>query len=239
MSALEAEAEGAEGRSLRAAAPTPWASPAAALGVARFALPSRGRPACRARWPRRSACVREREAAPAPDLLVAEPERGDHLDLRPVVHRERDQPGVGAEQLAAFAERDLVHGIGGDGARERGGEALQAGGARAGDLGSPPRLGLRRADGQTVSICDTNTARLMAFRLSVHAEAVRRAARSSTSCATIAAAAATRPGVRPRPGPSPSTTSRKTMAGVVVATRSPECGASSAVATTTPTHRPP
>ena len=40
--------------------------------------------------------LREREAAPAVELLVGEPERRDQLDGRAVVGRERDHAGIGA-----------------------------------------------------------------------------------------------------------------------------------------------
>ena len=148
VTALEAEGERAEGgradpqRHRRRRRPA-----AAAVGKALLALAlveEHGLAALDGLADRSS--LREREAAPALELLVREPVGRHHIDGRPVLGRDRDHARVGAQQLAALAECDRVHGLGGGCARERGGEALQARGTAAGELGAPARLGLRCAD---------------------------------------------------------------------------------------------
>ena len=93
---------------------------------------------------RRAPC--QRKAAPAADLGVREARGRHHLDGRAVVGGQRDHAAVGSQQGASFAQRDVVDGIGGQRARERGREVLEP----CGPLGRAHRAsaggGLRCAD---------------------------------------------------------------------------------------------
>ena len=155
----------------------------------------------------------------------------DHIDGRPVLGRERHHARVGAQQLAALAECDRVHGICGGCARERGGEALQARGTAAGQLGAPARLGLRCADEADDQLRECKDRQAHAAPRVLDAETRDRAARSSTAAPRTRRLPPRSPRIEPPTSAVPSTMIRKTIAGVVVATTPSECGDKSAVAT--------